>query len=74
MTNSAERIVQETSRLEAFNKLFEQSDVNKDVYVDFVDPTFELLRQLESLVVEGKVTEAEKLLLEKFNEVRLEML
>lgn len=67
-TNSVERIVQETSRLEAFNTLLEQSGVEKDVYVDFVDPTFELLHQLASLVAEGKGAEAEKLLLQKFNE------
>ena len=66
-TNSVERIVQETSRLEAFNTLLEQSGVDKDVYVDFVDPTFELLHQLASLMAEGKGTEAEHLLLQKFN-------
>ena len=60
--------MQETSRLEAFNTLLEQSGVDKDVYADFVDPTFELLHQLASLVAEDRGAEAEQLLLQRFNE------
>ena len=69
--NNAERIVEETSRLEAFNNYLEQSGVDKAVYADFVDPTFTLLNQLASLVADGKVSEAETYLWSQFNEAEV---
>ena len=67
-TNSATRIIQESTRLESLNDLLTQAGVEKEVYADFVDPTFELLQELASLVTEGKIDKAEGRLLEAFND------
>ena len=42
--------------------------MDKEVYADFVDPTFELLQLLARLVAEGKIDGAEKKLEESFND------
>lgn len=60
--------MQECSRLESLNDLLTQSGVDKDVYGDFVDPTFELLQELARIVQAGDMNKAERRLLEAFNE------
>lgn len=62
------RIIQESSRLELLNDMLTQAGVEKDVYMDFVDPTFQLMQQLARLLSENDFQSAETRLLEAFND------
>ena len=42
--------------------------MEKEVYADFVDPTFTLLQDLARMVTEGKIEEAHVELLKAFND------
>ena len=62
------RIIQESSRLELLNDMLTQVGVEKEVYADFVDPTFTLMQDLARLLSEDKFSDAESKLLQAFND------